>query len=582
MKELKRLIPYLKKYKNKLYLGLIFVTISNLSSTYIPRIVGNTIDTVSVGGFEMNTVLLNLLFILLLTLSSGFFMFRTRRTIIVASREIEYDIRKDLIEAIQSQSVSFFHRNSTGSLMAHATNDIPSAREFLGPAIMYSANTITTFSMALYYMFSLNVNIALVGLIPLPIIAFFTYILGKKFFITFKDVQAQFADLTTQAQESISGVRIIRAYTREFFEKFKFAEISKDYLKKNLKMAKLESIMMPSMMMLIGISQIAVLAYGGWLVIQNQATLGELTQFFIYLEMLIWPVAAIGWVTNLIQRGAASSARLGKLLDEKPNIIENESTNYKIDKVKGNISFSNVSLKYDGTVNNVLKNINLDIKAGMTVGIIGTVGAGKTSLINLIPRLYDVTGGIIKIDDVEIKHFPMDILSNSIGMVPQESFLFSDTIINNISFGKPDATMEEIIDICNKTMLLKEIETFEDGFETMLGERGITLSGGQKQRVALARAIIRNPEILILDDSLSAVDAQTEHSILENLKEIMKNRTTIVISHRISTIKDFDLIICMEDGEIKEMGNNEQLLNIDGIYSRMYKQQILEQEIMEI
>ncbi len=582
MKELKRLIPYLKKYKNKIYLGLLFVTISNLSSTYIPRLVGKSVDTISVGGFEINIILYNIGLILLLTLSSGYFMFLTRRKIIVASREIEYDIRKDLIEAIQSQSVSYFHKNPTGSLMAHATNDIPSAREFLGPAIMYSANTLTTFGLALYYMFSLNVNIALAGLIPLPIIAYFTYYLGKKFFITFKDVQSQFGELTTQAQESISGVRIIRAYTKEFLEMSRFAAISREYQKKNLKMAKLESIMMPSMMMLIGISQIAVLAYGGTLVIANEATIGELIQFFIYLEMLTWPVAAIGWVTNLIQRGAASSARLGKILDAKPTIEESINTDRSLTTISGSIKFENVGLKYDNTVNNSLSGINFEIKAGTTLGIIGSVGSGKSSLINLIARLYDTSEGIIYFDNIELEKYPFSVLRENIGMVSQESFLFSDTILNNIKFGKPDASMDDVLEVCKKTALLNEVNTFEEGFQTMLGERGITLSGGQKQRVALARAILTNPKILILDDSLSAVDAQTEHIILNNLKEIMKDRTTIIISHRIATVKDLDMIIVMENGKIAEIGTNEELLAINGIYTRISKQQNLEQEIMEI
>jgi ATP-binding cassette subfamily B protein len=582
MKELKRLYPYLLKYKTKLLLGFLFVTISNLSSTYVPRIVGGAIDTISSGNFTMTGLYLEIGKILILVFFSGFFMFWTRRTIIVASREIEYDLRSDMFDSIKIQSSSFYHRNPTGNLMAYATNDIPAAREFLGPAIMYSANTITTFSFALYFMFSLDPIITLIGLIPLPIVAYVTYWIGKKIHIAFKDVQSQFADLTTQAQESISGVRVVRAYTREAFENMRFSRLSKKYLLKNLRLARLEAFMMPTLMVLIGLSQLSVLAYGGYQVINGNATLGELTQFFIYLELLIWPVAAIGWITNLIQRGSASASRLGSLMEQKSEIVDNEHTISKSKIEKGEIEFKNVSLRYSDGLPFAIENLNLKIKSGMTLGIVGGIGSGKTSLANMLPRLFEPTEGEILIDGSNIFSYPIEELREIIGFVPQITFLFSDTIENNIRFGYPDATMEDIIEASRKCKLLEEVETFKDGYNTMLGERGITLSGGQKQRVAIARALLRKPKVLILDDALSAVDTNTEDFVLNELKKFMKDRTTIIISHRISTLKHADEIIMLDNGKIIEQGSHEELIKSGGRYSEIYKLQQIAAEIEDL
>jgi len=582
MKELLRLVPYLRTYKNKLILGLFVVTISNLCSTYVPRLVGGTIDMITQGDFAVSDVVFNIIAILALTFLSGLFMFFTRKMIIVASREIEYDLRKDLLDSIQRQSMSFFHKNPTGNLMAHATNDIPAAREFLGPAIMYSANTITTFAFALYFMLSLSPEITLVGLIPLPFIAYITYLIGKKIHVAFKDVQSKFADLTSQAQESISGVRVIRAYTREIFEQMRFASLSKDYLKKNLRLARIEAVFMPLLMVLVGLSHIAVLAYGGTLVIQGKATLGDLTQFFIYLELLVWPVAAIGWVTNLIQRGAASSARLGKLLEEVPEIADNHITNPQITNLDGDIQFSNVVFQYSNTTNLILDRVSFDIPKGTTLGIVGSVGSGKTTLINLLLRLFEPNSGNIKIDGNSLEEIPLKILRQNISVVPQDPFLFSETIKNNISFGKSDASLDEIIEIAQKCKLHDEVLTFGNGYDTMLGERGITLSGGQKQRVAIARAMITSPKILILDDALSAVDSATESFVLTNLKEFMRERTTIVISHRISTVMNADNIILLDKGKIAESGSHEELIRLNGKYAQIFKLQQIAQELEQL
>ncbi|MFA5511576.1 MAG: ABC transporter ATP-binding protein [Candidatus Kapaibacterium sp.] len=582
MKELKRLYPYLSKYKHKLILGFFFVTISNLASTYVPRIVGSTIDMISMEQFTMGDVMTEISKILLLVLISGFFMFWTRRTIIVASREIEYDLRNDMFDSIKVQSSSFFHKNPTGNLMAYATNDIPSAREFLGPAIMYSSNTLATFTFALYFMFSLDPWIALVGLIPLPIVAYVTYLIGKKIHIAFKDVQAQFADLTTQAQEAISGARVIRAYTREAFESIRFSRLSKKYLIKNLRLARLEAFMMPTLMVLVGLSQLSVLAYGGMKVLEGESTLGDLTQFFIYLELLIWPVAAVGWVTNLVQRGSASSERLGKLLDIEPEIIDNEITDKDNIIKSGKIEYKNVSLQYSPLLPKVIDDVSFTVEPGSTLGVVGAVGSGKSSIANLIPRLFVPTGGEILIDGVPIEKYPLDDLRADIGFVSQNSFLFSDTIENNVKFGKPDASDDRIEEIAKMCKLSEEVLTFQDGYKTELGERGITLSGGQKQRVAIARALLREPKILILDDSLSAVDANTEDYIVNELKKFMKNRTTLIISHRLSTLKHADNIIVLDAGKIIEQGNHEELMQINGKYAEIYKLQQIADELDQL
>lgn len=579
MKKLKLLLPYIRKYRHNLIIGFIFVTISNIASAYSPRIIGQTVDLISSGEFEMSEVYLKIGTILGLVLISGIFMMFTRRQIIVASRKIEYDLRDDLFNSFQIQSTGFFNRNSTGSLMAHANNDIPAARDFLGPAIMYSANTITMFIFALFFMISLDPMITIFGLIPLPIIAVATYFIGKKIHVAFKNVQDQFGEVTTQAQESISGVKVVRSYNREKYEFGLFSNLSRDYLKKYLKLARYEALFMPLLMVLVGLSQIAVLGYGGYKVIENSATLGDLTQFFIYLNLLIWPVAAIGWITNIIQRAAASCGRLQKLMNEVPDVLDNENTDKSISEISGSIKFTDVVLSYPDSKGNALDKVSFELKQGQTLGIVGSVGSGKSSIVNLVPRLFNISSGKIEIDGIEIEKYPIKLLRKSIGVVTQEPFLFSASIKENLLFGKPNATDEELIEASEKASLHQEILTFNDGYNTMLGERGVTLSGGQKQRLAIARAILKNPNILILDDALSAVDAGTEQKILQELKSIMKGRTTIIISHRISTVQNANNIIVLENGSVIESGSHESLIKMQGKYYESYSRQQLEQEL---
>jgi len=582
MNELKRLLPYIKKYKARMLLGFLFVTISNICSTYLPRVVGNIVDTVQKKNFDMNLIYESIVIIVALTAGSGLFMFLTRQTIIVVSRLIEYDLRKDFVNAVERQSMNFFNKNSTGSLMAYATNDIPAAREFLGPAIMYAANTITTFSFALYFMLNLNPTITLIALLPLPVIAVATYNIGKKVHIAFKNVQEQFSNLTTQAQETFSGIRVVRSYVREDYESDRFSVLSGEYVTRNLRLARYQAITMPILMVLVGLSQVIVLGYGGWQIINGHATLGTLTQFFIYINLLIWPVAAIGWITNLIQRAAASAARLGKIMEQSPEIVDSPDVNHNITELNGEIKFCDASLKYSPELPYVLENINLNIKKGHSLGIVGSVGSGKSSFVNLIPRLYELSEGKIFIDDYEITEIPINTLRNNIAVVSQEPFLFSASISDNIRFGKPGAAMDEIIEISKASFLHDDVLSFPEKYDTMLGERGITLSGGQKQRLAIARALLKNAPILILDDALSAIDAQTEDRILQSIKKYMIGRTTIIISHRISTVKDLDKIIFLENGKIVEKGTHAGLVSLSGKYNEIYSYQQLQAEIEQL
>lgn len=581
MKELRRLLPYIFRYKKMLYAGLLFVTISNLCSTYAPRVVGEAIDLISSRGFSENQILYRLAILIALTAGSGLFMYLTRRTIIVASRLIEYDLRQDLLFAASSRPMAYYSKTSPGDLMSLATNDIPAAREFLGPAIMYGANTLTTFAFALYFMLQINAEITVVALAPLPLLALTTYVVGKKVHAAFLGVQNQFAELTRTTEESIGGVRVVRAYEAAAGERAKFKAESKLYYYRYLTLARIESVAMPLFMALVGVAQLLVLAYGGWKVINGASTIGEMTQYFIYINLLIWPVAAIGWVTNLVWRAAASAKRLGELLDSTDDSGELVAPVIK-PNIEGAIEFRNVSFRFDGAVVDSLKNVNFSIKPGETLGVTGSIGSGKSTLASLIPRLYEPASGAIYIDGKPLDSIPKNAIRNAVSFVTQETFLFSDTIEGNIKFGAPEATKEEVVEISKKAQLYDEVLTFPQGFDTMLGERGVTLSGGQKQRTSIARALLRNPKILILDDAFSAIDTKTESALLSSLADEMKKRSTIIISHRISAIKNADNIIVLDSGSIVEQGSHDELMQLGGKYSELFNRQQLEEEISGI
>ncbi len=583
MRSLLRLKPYLIRQKRLLLWGLLTVVMSNLFTVVQPQLIGNAIDKLKIGlethQIDETGLLTTAAFVVGCSLIAGFFTFLTRQTIIVASRHIEFDLRNNFLAHIQKLSLSYFQHTPTGGLMAHATNDIGAVRNAVGPGIMYPSDTIMTFTMTLTMMLWTNWELTLLSLIPLPIVSYVVYKLGRSIHKKFDEKQEQFSKLTMRAQENLSGIRIVKAYVREQYEIDRFHKLSNEYLKKNLVLAKIQSLLWPLMFLLVGCSLVIVVYVGGIKVINGEISIGTLTAFFGYLILMIWPMIAFGWVTNILQQGAASMARLSKILDTQPEIHDNPQTASEIKEIQGEIEFRNVSFHHQGTQTPILSGINLTIRKGTTLAIVGYTGCGKSTLVNLISRLYDVTAGELCIDGVNVKNIPLEILRTHIGYVPQETFLFSDTIAENISYGTDNGTLDHIMQAAVVSQIAKDVSEFPKSYETMLGERGITLSGGQKQRTSIARAVMRNPRILILDDALSAVDTYTEEEILKRLRQVMKNRTSIIISHRISTVKDADMIIVLDNGNIKEQGTHDELVTSGGIYAELHEKQLLEAEL---
>ncbi|MBI1805238.1 MAG: ABC transporter ATP-binding protein [Ignavibacteriae bacterium] len=583
MKSLLRLLPYLKKYRATLYWGLLTVILSNLFTVIQPKLIGKAIDTLKVGletkQLDEHGLLVYAAMVVGLSLVAGFFTFLTRQTIIVVSRHIEFDLRNDFLSHIQKLSLSYYQNTPTGDLMAHATNDIGAVRNALGPGIMYPTDTLMTFTMTLAMMLWSDWKLTLLSLIPLPLVSYAVYRLGKLIHEKFEGRQQQFSLLTMRAQENFSGIRIVKAYVREVYEIARFETLSADYLERNLVLARIQSLMWPLMFLLVGCSLVIVIYFGGMQVITGTITIGTLTAFFGYLLLLIWPMIAFGWVTNILQQGAASMGRLAKIFDTEPEIKDTDTTDRSIKEIHGSISFRHVSFKHKNAGRPTLKQIDLEIPRGSTVAIVGYTGSGKSTLVNLIPRLYDVTEGELLIDGIDIRKIPLDVLRSSIGYVQQETFLFSDTLVENISYGADNGTEEHVREAAEISQIAKDVQDFPKGFETMLGERGITLSGGQKQRTSIARAIMRDPKILILDDALSAVDTYTEEEILKRLRHVTSNRTSIIISHRISTVKNADMIVVLDNGQIVERGTHDELVAKKGIYADLYEKQLLEEEL---
>jgi len=583
MRQLLALKPYLLRYRKTLTWGIITVVMSNLFAVVQPKLIGAAIDQLKTGietrQIDTNGLLMYAGLVVGFSLISGFFTFLTRQTIIVVSRHIEFDLRNDFLSRIQRLSLSYFQNTPTGDLMAHATNDIGAVRNALGPGIMYPTDTLMTFTMVLAMMLWSDWQLTLLTLIPLPLVSYAVYRLGQVIHKKSEEKQEQFSTMTMRAQENLSGIRIVMAYVREAYETDRFHKISWNYLNKNLELAKIQSLMWPLMFMLVGCSLVIAIYFGGSQVIDGTITIGTLTAFFGYLLLLIWPMIAFGWVTNILQQGAASMGRLMRIMTTEPEIRDDASTDSSVKEIRGDIEFRNVSFTHKNAAAPTLANINLRIAHGTTLAIVGYTGAGKSTLVNLIPRLYNVTGGTLLIDGVDVRRIPLDVLRSHIGYVPQETFLFSDTILDNISYGVDNGTADHVARAAEISQIAKDIEEFPDSFETMVGERGITLSGGQKQRTSIARAVMRDPRILILDDALSAVDTYTEEEILKRLQEVMANRTSIIISHRISTVKNADAIIVLDKGVIAEQGTHDQLVAKKGIYADLYEKQLLEEEL---
>ncbi|MDH4070669.1 MAG: ABC transporter ATP-binding protein/permease [Ignavibacteria bacterium] len=586
MKALLSLVPYLKRYKRTLIFGFVTVLMSNIFTVVQPFVIGRAIDSLEQGlaaGEMDESALLGFAGMIIgFSLIAGIFTYLTRQTIIVVSRHVEYDLRNDYLSHLQKLPLQFFQVTPTGDLMAHATNDISAVRSTLGPGIMYPADTFITFTMVLAIMLSTDWQLTLLALVPLPFVSYAVYRLGKIVHKKFRERQEQYSLLTTKAQENLSGIRVVRAYVREKFETVAFRAMSHDYLLKNLYLARVQSIMWPAMYLLVGFSMIITLYVGGLRVIDGALTVGTLTAFFGYLLMLIWPMVAFGWVINILQQGSASMERLLRIIETAPSIQDSGRTDSGLAEIRGSIEFRDVHFRHEGADADTLAGINLTVPRGSTLAIVGYTGAGKTTLVNLIPRLYEATGGEVLIDGRDIRTVPIDLLRSRVGYVPQETFLFSDTIAANIGYGVDEPGEQGIREAAEISQILNDVTEFPKEFETMVGERGITLSGGQKQRTSIARAVMRKPAILILDDALSAVDTYTEEEILKRLRTVMKERTSIIISHRISTVKDADQIIVLNDGRIVEQGTHQQLLETDGIYAELNRKQLLEKELEQL
>ena len=581
MKNLFTLKKYFVRYKKKLLAGVIFILLSNAGTVYIPLLVKDAINELT--GSVIAVRLINIaILIVAASLFAGIFRFFIRQTIIVVSREIEFDLRYDFWNHIQKLPLRYFQNNSTGNIMAHATNDINAVRSYLGPAVMYSTDTIIRFIYVISLMISLNLSLTIYSLIPLPLLSYLVYKVGKLIHERFTLIQEQFSAMTTKAQENFSGIRAIKSYVREINENKEFEYLNQEYLKRNMSMVKIQALLQPILFLITGVSIIVVIWIGGGQVISGTTSLGDIAAFIAFLGMLIWPMIAFGWVINMIQQAEASMKRLNKIFHEPYEIQDSESTDPSINEIKGEIEFQNVSFRYNENLPWVLKNIDFKIPVGSTTAIMGYTGAGKTSFINLIPRLYDATEGQVLIDGHAVESIPLETLRKNIGMVQQESFLFSDSVINNISYGLRDTDKKTIEEISRIAHFDSDVESFPNGYDTIVGERGITFSGGQKQRASLARALSIDPKILILDDSFSAVDTNTEEEILKNLRIYMKNRTSIIISHRISTVKDADQIIVLSGGKIAEKGTHDELVALNGIYADLHFKQLLEKELEEI
>jgi ATP-binding cassette, subfamily B, multidrug efflux pump len=581
MKYLLRLLPYFRAYRATLLWGIFHLFVSTVFAVIAPVLIRRAIDGVQTDVSPLALLQLAVL-IVLVSILSGIFLYLTRQTIIVVSRRIEFDLRNDFLLHLQKLSQHFFSTKSTGDIMAFATNDISAVRMFVGPAVMYTANTVFSFFIIVGVMLAIHPLLTLYALLPLPLLSWAVNRLGARIHKRYEEIQEHYGVLTGRVTESIAGIRVIKAYLRELHEARVIRDLSEDYRRKNMRMMRIQALFMPMLGLLVGVSVILAIWLGGRQVIAGEMTLGALMQFIIYLGMLIWPMAAIGWVVNLVQRASASMKRLDQVLLSEPDIADGPTSDASITTLRGDIHYENVAFRYGATLPTVLHDINLDLKAGETLGIIGMTGSGKSTLVQLLPRLFDPTVGVLRIDGHDIRSIPLATLRAHIAFVTQETFLFSETLRNNIAYAVDGADEADIMEAAALAELDKDVKDFPRGYDTMLGERGITLSGGQKQRVSLARALLRRPAILILDDALSAVDTHTEEDILQRLRTVMAGRTNILISHRISTVQLADRIIVLHDGTIIESGTHDELLATDGLYADLYRKQLLAAELEEM
>jgi ATP-binding cassette subfamily B protein len=599
-KNLRPLVPYLKRYRSGLFWGGLCVLFNNGVWILFPQVLRRAVNDLHSGVTRQKLLTYSLL-ILAIALIKGIFQFLTRWVVIGISRDIEFDLRNDLFAHLERLSYSYYQRNRTGDIMARATNDLNAVRMLLGPAIMYSANTIVFTAGALAFMLAISPKLTIYAFLPLPIASIVIQYFGRRIHERFERIQAMFSDISARAQENFSGARVIRAYVQEQAEIAAFENANQEYIRRSLGLVRLMGMLWPTLELMLGAAVVIVLWLGGREVLLGKISVGDFVAFNTYMVQLTWPVIALGWVINIFQRGTASLVRINEILSQQPEIadeaavaLDNGATGAPpappgedarlSTSIQGEIEFRNLNFSYNGT--SVLKDINLRIPAGSSLAIVGPTGSGKTTLVNLIPRIYDAEPGAVLIDGRPIRHFPLDSLRRHIGFVPQETFLFSDTIRENIAFGiseeNGEASLDDIKAAAEAANIAQDIEGFPEGYDTTVGERGITLSGGQKQRTAIARALLRSPRILILDDALSSVDTHTEDKILNHLREIMRGRTTIFISHRVSTVRNADAIAVLHQGRIVELGTHDQLIARNGYYTDLYNKQLLEEELAEV
>ena len=587
IQQLRPLFPYMKKYRGTLAIGGIAVLFNNGVWILFAQVLARAINDLNSGVTRHKLVTYSLL-LLAIAGTKGIFQFLTRWLLIGVSREIEFDLRNDLFRHLEGLSYSYYQRTRTGDVMARATNDLNAVRMLLGPAIMYSANTIAFMSGALFFMLHISPKLTLYAFAPLPVASIIIQYFSRQIHERFERIQAMFSDITARVQENLSGIRVVRAFVQEDPEITRFETANNEYIRRSLRLVRLMGVLWPTLELMLGLAIVLVLWLGGREVLQGRLNLGNFVAFNIYMVQLTWPIIAFGWVINIFQRGTASMARIQQIFDEKPEITDAEVPPQATSEVVGDIEFRDLTFSYPPRAEDleknsepplVLRNVNLKIPAGTSLAIVGPTGSGKSTLVNLIPRIYDAAPGSVLIDGRPVREFPLELLRKNVGFVPQETFLFSDTLRENIAFGAPDASDVEVRAAAEAASIAAEIEEFPEQFSTVVGERGITLSGGQKQRSAIARALLRNPKILVLDDALASVDTHTEDRILNHLRRLMQGRTTVFISHRVSTVRNADQIAVLENGQIVELGTHDELVARNGYYTELYNKQLLEEEL---
>ena len=592
MKELSYLNKYFIKYKYSFTLGILITIIAQIFSLFTPKLISKSLNAIEnfdkLPQVQQNSQVIidsyrqdlihNVLLIIATTIVAGFLTFLMRQTLIVMSRHIEFDLKNEVFKQYENLSQNFYKQNRTGDLMNRISEDVSKVRMYVGPAVMYTINTFIRFAIVIIYMYNVSPLLTLYTILPLPILSYCIFKLSSEINKRSTTFQQYLSKVSSFSQEIFSGIRVIKAYSLENQHQNNMVALADESKKKSLDLAKVQSLFGPLMIALIGISNLVVIYFGGVMYINGTIlNIGTIAEFILYVNMLTWPVASLGWVSSMVQEAEASQKRLNEFLKIEPEIKNN---NENSSDIQGSIAFENVSYTYEDTNIEALKNITFTVKKGETLAILGKTGSGKSTILSLISRLYDVTDGKITIDQNEISTLNLNDLRNNIGIVPQDAFLFSDTIKNNIKFGNQNATDEEVIEAAKNAVVHDNIIAFNKQYDTILGERGITLSGGQKQRVSIARAIIKNPAILLFDDCLSAVDTETEETILNNLFEICKDKTTIIVSHRVSSAKNADKIIILEDGKIIQQGSHNQLINQEGYYSSLYLKQLSEKELL--